>query len=174
MNKSVQMLVVVFLFVMCGASAYAGLPDLAVSDMVMTSEGKLDIMLVNVGDDWPSQNFVFNVNIQASKDGKGAGGWSQPIVQAPEIGPHGGTLLFHFFPLTIDGTVMVQVDVDHNRTIVEANEDNNRMIRTFTFGGEVPGNEPQDSLSRIRSEKKPRASKYSRSSLKQRKAVRKY
>lgn len=118
------------------AGALAGLADLVVSDAKLKSNCKLDIYIRNMGDGLPKSS-SFTVRIQAIKDNKGAGGWLMPVRNKNgELSTTGGELMFHFFPLTIQGEMSVQIDVDHFRKIPESNENNNRMLRTFTCGSE--------------------------------------
>lgn len=137
--KGIVRAAALFVFVLAPAhTASAGLADLVVADAVLNDECKLDITIANMGDGLPLGK-SFHVRIQASKDGKGAGGWLMPVKNKNgELSSQGGRLMFHFFPLTIQGTVTVQIDVDHFRKIVESNDDNNRMLRTFTCGAGEP------------------------------------
>jgi hypothetical protein len=135
------------LFVPSG-SALAGLADLVVSDAKLKSNCKLDIYIRNMGDGLP-RGKAFTVRIQAVKDNKGAGGWLMPVQNKNgELSTTGGELMFHFFPLTIQGEMSVQIDVDHFRRIPESNEDNNRMLRTFTCGVEEETPKPKKVLKR--------------------------
>lgn len=124
----------VSLAALCASPAAAGLSDLVVHNITMNSACQTIVTIGNAGDTALPAGTRIEVRIQRVQDGRGAGGWTAPFVLRQPLAPKaqlssGGSVQL------ISGTMEVRAEVDPNRKIPETNENNNRLIRTFTCAG---------------------------------------
>jgi len=105
------------------------LPDLTISNITLNESGRLVVTLSNIGKN-PVPSRIGHLTLYVDGDPK----WSIPLERIPDqnfLQPEG--ISVYMTPVELEGTHSVKAVVDSDEEIVEENESNNTLTKTFSF-----------------------------------------